>query len=135
MASWQGSGTQTARQLPGAMQFGEHESVATVGFDAITWPPGDACRGDNDAVVSGIDDLPVKAIAAGAGLVAALEFDIGLGEFFEQSGDGFRRVVDGAVASDLTIALGIGEGNGNGFFVDIHAHVEGNRHRFSPKQS
>ena len=123
-------GNPDGRQLTGAMQFGEHEGVASIRFDPIAWPMRDVSRSDDDAVVSGVDDLTMEAVAAWPGFVAAMQFDIGVGNLFEQSGEGFRGIFDGAVASDITVSFGIGKGNGNGFFVDIEAHVEGKNMSF-----
>ena len=120
-----GVGNPDGSQFSGTVQFGEHEGVAAVGFDPIAWPMRDVRRSDNDAGVSGVDDLTMESIAAWSRLVAAMKLDIGFGEFFEQRGDSFMGVVDGAVASDITVSSGIGKGNGNGFFVNIHANVEG----------
>ena len=70
IASWAWSGNPDRRQLAGAVQPGEVDRVAPVGFDPIAGLARDQ-RGRNDnVVVAGRRQLTLNAVAARSSLVA-----------------------------------------------------------------
>ena len=58
------------RQLARPMELGQHEGIAAVGLHPVARLHRDERGGDDHAVMTHLDELPVDAVAAGTGLMA-----------------------------------------------------------------
>jgi hypothetical protein len=61
------------RQFARPMAFCQHEGIAAVGLCPVSGLYRNERRGDDHAIMPGISELPVKTIAAGAGLMADVQ--------------------------------------------------------------
>src|SRR6202041_1707103 len=78
-------------QFTGAMQLGEVDRIASVGFDPITWLARDQRRSDHGTFVPDRAQMALDAIAARSGFVAKSQRSVFTGQLHTQRLQGRGR--------------------------------------------
>jgi Resolvase, N terminal domain len=107
------------RQVAGAVQPGQFQSIVAVILDANALLGWGMRRRDDGALVPQPGELALKAISAGTSLVAEIQLAVVAGELLDQLQHGCRLVGDLAIVANLALAAVLGNGDRDRFFVRV----------------
>jgi hypothetical protein len=120
------------RQLARPMEFGQRDGIAAVGLHPIACLHRDERGGEDHAVVTQLDELPVDAVAAGAGLIAEMRRSPLAAQLLGQFADAIGAVGDRAPVAHFTASFPTRDRDRDRRLVDIQPDEHGILHPVSP---
>ena len=98
-------GNVNRRQLARPEQASQLPGITPVGLDPVTGLGGNERGGDDLAVIPSFFQVPVNDVTAGSSFIDKPQFQIRLGQLFDQLIQGVERAADFAVELSFRIAL------------------------------